>query len=61
MRVTPWIAAALVLVLVTPASAQEWDEFVYVDDGFKVNFPGRPQMENATWTSQIHYTLPAHI
>ena len=61
MRVTPWIAAAVVLSLVTPAFAQEWDEFVFADDGFQVNFPGRPQVENATWTSQFRYTLPAHI
>src|SRR5688572_8596566 len=45
MRLTPWIAAALVLSLVTPAFAQEWDEFVFVEDRFKVNFPGRPQVE----------------
>src|SRR6266508_2540215 len=61
MRLIPWIAAAVVLVLVPPAFAQEWDEFVFADDGFKVNFPGRPQVENATWTSQFRYTLPAHV
>ena len=61
MRVTPWIAAALVLSLTTPALAQEWDEFVFVEDGFTVNFPGRPQVENTTWTSQYRYTLPARV
>jgi hypothetical protein len=35
MRLTSWIAAALTLALVTPAFAQEWDEFVFVEDGFK--------------------------
>ena len=61
MRVIPWIAAALVLSLVTPALAQEWEDFVFVEDGFKVNFPGRPQVENTTWISQYRYTLPARI
>jgi len=61
MRLTPWIAALLVLSLLTPAFAQEWDEFVFVEDGFKVNFPGRPQIENTTWISQYRYTLPARI
>jgi len=61
MRVTPWLAACLVLLLVTSASAQEWDNFQFVEDGFEVNFPGRPQMENTTWVSQYGYTLPAHI
>jgi hypothetical protein len=61
MRLTPWIAALLVLSLLTPVFAQEWDEFVFVEDGFKVNFPGRPQIENTTWISQYRYTLPARI
>ena len=61
MRLTPWIAAPLVLSLMTPAFAQEWDEFVFVDDRFKVNFPGRPQVEAMTWISQYRYTLPARV
>src|SRR5919106_3831283 len=61
MRLTPWFAAALVLALTTPALAQEWENFVFAEDGFTVNFPGRPQMENTTWISQYRYTLPARI
>ena len=61
MRLTPWIAAALILSLTTPALAQEWDQFVFVDDGFTVNFPGRPQVENTTWISQYRYPLPARV
>ena len=62
MRLTPWIAAALVFILTTPAFAQEeWEQFVFAEDGFTVNFPGRPQVENTTWTSQYRYTLPARI
>ena len=60
MRVTPWIAA-VVLLSAAPAVAQEWDEFAFAEDGFKVNFPGRPQAEDTTWTSQFHYSLPARV
>ncbi|MBI4886591.1 MAG: hypothetical protein HY824_05830 [Acidobacteria bacterium] len=62
MRLSPLIAAAtLVLSFATPALAQEWDEFVFVDDGFKVNFPGAPKVENTTWMSRYRYTLPARV
>jgi hypothetical protein len=61
MRPTPWIAAALVLSLTSPAVAQEWDNFVFIDDGFEMNFPGRPQVEDTTWISQYGYELPARV
>lgn len=61
MRVTSWMAAVLLLLLRTPAFAQEWDNFVFIEDGFEVNFPGRPVIENGTWTSQYGYQLPSHI
>jgi hypothetical protein len=62
MRVIPWIAAALLLSIATPAMAQEdWDNFKFADDGFEVNFPGKPKIENTTWTSQYRYPLPAHV
>jgi hypothetical protein len=61
MRVTRWIAAALVLSLTPPAFAQQWENFVFVEDRFEVNFPGRPQVENTTWISQLGYELPARV
>ena len=61
MRVILWMAAAAVLSLATPAVAQEWDEFLFPEDGFSVNFPGRPQVETTTWVTQYHYTLPARV
>ena len=42
MRLIYCVAAALVLLVATPALAQEWDEHIFVEDGFKVNFPGKP-------------------
>ena len=61
MHLIPWIAAALILSFTTPAIAQEWEEFVFVEDGYKVNFPGQPKVETTTYTSQFRYTLPARI
>ena len=62
MRVFGWIAAALVLSLTTPVLAQEdWDNFKFPEDGFEVNFPGKPKVENITWVSQYRYNLPAKL
>jgi len=62
MRVIPWIAVALVLSVVTPALAQEdWDNFKFPEDGFEVNFPGKPQVQATTYMSQYRYQLPSKI
>jgi hypothetical protein len=61
MRLMYSIAAALVLFVATPALAQEWDEQIFVEDGFKVNFPGKPTVENTTWETQYRYKVPARI
>jgi hypothetical protein len=61
MRLNPCIAALFVLTLSSPALAQEWDNFKFVEDGFEVNFPGKPTVENTTYTTQYGYTLPAKI
>ena len=60
MRVTAF-AFALVLSMSGPASAQEWNLYVNVQDGFKVNFPGQPTVTETTWTSQLNYILPARV
>ena len=61
MRLTHWMAAALVLSLTPPAFAQDWENFVFIEDGFEVNFPGRPQVENTTWITAYGYELPARV
>ena len=43
------------------AAAQEWDEYVSVQDGFRLNFPGKPKVTEATWTSQLNYMLPMRV
>jgi len=56
------VAAAAVLSLATPVLAQEaWDNFKFPEDGFEVNFPGKPKVDNTTWVSQYRYNLPAKV
>ena len=55
------VVFALTLSIAGAAAAQEWDEYVNVQDGFKVNFPGKPQVREGTWTSQMNYTLPMRV
>ena len=60
---TPRSAAVLVALLVTAhgTSAQEWTEFVSARDGFRVNFPGQPAVQETTYTSEFGYVLPARV
>ena len=60
MRITAF-AFALMLSVPWAAAAQEWDEYVSLQDGFKINFPGKPAITDTKWESQLNYTLPARI
>jgi len=57
------LAAALLLVGLAPdaARAQEFDEYVNIPDGFKVNFPGTPTVTEITWNTQLNYKLPGKV
>jgi hypothetical protein len=57
---TAGVVVALVLAA-GPASAQEWTEFVSASDGFRVNFPGQPKVQDTTYVSEFDYTLPARV
>src|SRR5262245_11787170 len=59
MRLIATLTAALVLLSVTPAPAQEWIDFVSRDDGFKVNFPSAPTVTDTTYMSEYGAKLPA--
>jgi protein tyrosine phosphatase (PTP) superfamily phosphohydrolase (DUF442 family) len=62
MRVTLFVATVCVLALAGSAVAQnEWTEFVSREDGFKITFPGAPNVQTITWTSQMGYPLPARV
>jgi hypothetical protein len=55
------IAFVLILSMSAPAAAQEWEEYVSTQDGFKLNFPGQPKITETTWKSQLDYILPARV
>lgn len=51
-----------VLVLTTGSTfAQDWTEFVSATDGFRVNFPGQPNLQDTVYTSEFGYTLPTRV
>jgi hypothetical protein len=60
MRVTA-LVFAVALTIAASASAQEWDQFVSTQDGFKVDFPGQPKVTETTWKSEYGYDLPARV
>ena len=60
MRVTA-ILFALVLSMPVLAAAQEWQEYVSLQDGVSINFPGQPRITETTWQSQLGYALPARV
>ena len=61
MRSITALSIALTLCLSAPAAAQEWTQFQSLEDGFSVNFPGQPNVEETTFVSEYNYTLPARV
>jgi hypothetical protein len=61
MRMHIIAATALALAIASPAMAQEWEEFVSIEDGFSINFPGKPTIENTIYKSQFGADLPAKV
>ena len=55
------LIVAVVSCLPLVGFAQDWVEFTSVDDGFRIAFPGKPQVQQTTYTSQYGYTLPAKV
>ena len=60
MRLNVFIVAAL-LAVPCDAAGQEWEEYTNLEDGFRLNFPGRPTVTATMWTSQLNYVLPARV
>jgi len=52
---------ALTLSCATIASAQGWTEYINRDDGFRVDFPGRPTVTQTTYKSEYGLDLPARV
>ena len=54
-------AFAFLVLITSPAAAQDWAEYQNIQDGFKVDFPGQPKITETTWTSEYGYRLPARV
>jgi hypothetical protein len=65
MEVTPMrrvlVCALLTLLPTAAAVGQDLVEFTSVEDGFRIAFPGQPQVQRTTYTSQYGYTLPSTV
>ena len=58
---TALLIGVLIVATARGVAAQDWAEYVSTQDGFKINFPGQPKITDATWMSQMDYTLPARV
>jgi quinol monooxygenase YgiN len=61
MHTPALLSAVFVLSLTGPAFGQEWVEYINREDGFRVDFPGQPKVEDTKWASEYGYTLPARV
>jgi hypothetical protein len=60
MRVTT-IVFAVALSIAGSASAQDWEQYTSIQDGFKIDFPGQPKVAEIKWKSEYGYELPARV
>lgn len=61
MRFIQLMSALLMLCLSMPAFAQDWTEYVNRDEGFTVNFPGQPQVQETTWPSEYGMVFSGRV
>jgi hypothetical protein len=52
---------AILALVFAAAPAWAWEEYVYADQGFAIQFPVRPKIEKGTYESQRYGRLPATI
>jgi hypothetical protein len=62
MRLIPLVPAVFILLMSSPASAQEWLEYVSKDDFFSISFPGgQAKVQETTYPTEYRITLPARV
>ena len=61
MRLSSFVAAALILAISGRSFAQEYVEYVSRDDRFTITFPAQPAVTTTTFKSQYGYMLPARV
>jgi hypothetical protein len=59
MRLIPLIPVALIVI--APASAQEWKTATFVEDGFRSNYPGDPTVELISYETEFRLSLPGRV
>jgi hypothetical protein len=57
----PSILISALLIVTSPATAQNWQEYSYPDYSFRVTFPADPQIEAATYRVTDDRTVEAHV
>ncbi len=60
MRLIAVVVTSIVL-LSSSAFAQDWNEYISKEDGFRVGFPGQPTIANTTYKSEYGADLPARV
>jgi hypothetical protein len=55
------LLSLLLLVSGVAAAQEEWEVYVSPQDSFTVNFPGKPQIAEISWRSQLGFTLPGRV
>jgi hypothetical protein len=55
------IPSVLVVLVSSPAAAQDWAPFPSLEDGFRANFPGAPKVDSFTYTTEYKASLPARV
>jgi hypothetical protein len=55
------LAVAVLALVFASAPAWAWEEYVYADQGFAIQFPQRPKIEKSTYESQRYGRLPATV
>ena len=61
MRRISVVTAAFVLVASGPSLAQEWVQYSNPTDGFYINFPIEPKVQDITYRTEYGITLPGHL
>jgi quinol monooxygenase YgiN len=57
MRTSALLSFVVVLTFAPPAVSQDWAEYTNREDGFRVDFPGQPSVQQTSWASEYGYTL----
>src|SRR4051812_435413 len=61
MRIRSFVVAGLFVLVGSAAFAQDYDQFVSMNDKFTILFPAPPKVTETTFKSQYGYDLPARV